>query len=422
LNTLANANATNFAVTITGGQVNALLSDADTRILQNPRIRATDGQRATLKIGSKIPVATGSYNAGVSAGIASLGVQTQFQYLDVGVNIDMTPTVHYDREVSLKLKVEVSSQNGSSTISGVTEPIFAQRSAEQTIQLKDGEPSLLAGILTNQDTMNVNGTPGLGELPILKYFFASHDKIQQTDEIVFLIIPHIVRDSILTDQNTRAIYAGTGQTVELIRHGSEASGSPQASNAVYSPNITAANAAAAMIPQIAAANRPPAPPTGAAAAPTPGNIPSSTSVTPLNLSVVSPAQAQVGATFQVTVRASNAHDLFGVPLQMQFDPKVLSLVGVDAGDLLGHDGQAVALSHRDDGEGAVTMSLARPPNTAGVNGDGPLCVLTFKAIAPGNSSLSLVRVGAQDSHQNKLPVTGGQATVHVMAAGAPPHQ
>ncbi len=428
LNSLANANATNFAVTITGGQVNALLSDADTRILQNPRIRATDGQRATLKIGSKIPVATGSYNAGVSAGIASLGVQTQFQYLDVGVNIDMTPTVHYDREISLKLKVEVSSQNGSSTISGVTEPIFAQRSAEQTIQLKDGEPSLLAGILTNQDTMNVNGTPGLGELPILKYFFASHDKIQQSDEIVFLIIPHIVRDSILTDENTRAIYAGTGQTVELIHHGSEASsGTPQASNAVYAPtpgsSTTAANAAAAMIPHIAAAGQPaPQPAGGDTAAPTPGNIPSTTAVTPLNLSVVSPAQAQVGATFQVTVRAANAHDLFGVPLQMQFDPKVLSLVGVDAGDLLGKDGQAVALSHRDDGEGAVTMSIARPPNTAGVNGDGPLCVLTFKAIAPGNSSLSLVRVGAQDSHQNKLPVTGGQATVHVTAGGAAPRQ
>jgi len=429
LNTLANANATNFAVTITGGQVNALLSDADTRILQNPRIRATDGQRATLKIGSKIPVATGSYNAGVSAGIASLGVQTQFQYLDVGVNIDMTPTVHYDREISLKMKVEVSSQNGSSTISGVTEPIFAQRSAEQTIQLKDGEPSLLAGILTRQDTMNVNGTPGLGELPFLKYFFASHDKIQQDDEIVFLIIPHIVRESILTDENTRAIYAGTGQTVELIRHGSEAStGAPQAPNAVYTPTpnsgTTAANAAAAMIPHIAAEGQPVQPPApGAAAAPTTGNIPASTAVTPLNLAVISPAQAQVGSTFQVTVRATNAHDLFGVPMQLQFDPKVVSLVGVDAGDLLGKDGQAVALSHRDDGEGAVTMSLTRPPNTAGISGDGPLCVLTFKAVAPGTSSLSLVRVGAQDSHQNKLPVTGGQGTVRVTAGGAPPpHQ
>jgi general secretion pathway protein D len=425
LNTLGNINATNFAVSVTGGQVNALLSDADTRILQNPRIRATDGQRATLKIGSKIPVATGSYNAGVSTGIASLGVQTQFQYLDVGVNIDVTPTVHYDREISLKLKVEVSSQNGNSTVSaGVTEPIFSQRDAEQTIQLKDGEPSLLAGILTNQDTKNVAGTPGLGELPILKYFFSSQDKTQQSDEIVFLIIPHIVRDSILTNDNTRAIYAGTSQAVELIRQAPEAAETSNAANTVApTSNTTAANAAAAMLPAIAAAAKPAEPPpvTGETAAPT-GNVPSGTAMTPLNLSVVSPAQTQVGSTFQVTVRASNAHDLFGVPLQMQFDPKVLSLVNVDAGNLLGRDGQAVALTHRDDGNGAVTMSLSRPPNTPGINGDGPLCVLTFKAIAPGNSSLALVRVGATDSHENKLPAIGGQATVRVTAGGAGPSQ
>ena len=119
LNTLANINATNFAVTIGGGTLNALLTDADTRVLQNPSIRATDGQQATLKIGSRIPIATGSYSAGAATGItAGIGVQTQFTYLDVGVNIDMTPTIHLDREVSLKLSVEVSNQAGSVTISG----------------------------------------------------------------------------------------------------------------------------------------------------------------------------------------------------------------------------------------------------------------------------------------------------------------
>lgn len=421
LNQLANANATNFAVTITGGQVNALLSDADTRILQNPRIRATDGQRATLKIGSKIPVATGSYNAGVSAGIASLGVQTQFQYLDVGVNIDMTPTVHYDREVSLKMKVEVSSQTGSTTISGVTEPIISQRSAEQVIQLKDGEPSLLAGILSNQDTRNVNGTPGLGELPLLKYFFASHDTIRAQDEIVFLIIPHIVRDSILTDENTRAIYAGTGQTVELIRRGTEvSSGAPQPTRASYEATpstTTAANAAQAMIPQLAAAGQPIQPGASTAAAAAAASIPSTGAVTPVSLSVITPAQAQVGSTFQVTVRATNARDLFGVPLQMQFDPKVLELVGVDLGDLLGRDGQMPALVHRDEGNGAVTISATRPPNTAGITGDGSIAVLTFKAIAPGSSTLALVRTGARDSHNNNLPTVGGQGTVRVTSGG-----
>ena len=168
LNSLAHLNATNFAVGINGATLDALLTDADTRILQNPSIRATDGQHATLKIGQKIPIATGSYNAGVSTGIASIGVQTQFTYIDVGVNIDMTPTVHYDNEVTLKMKIEVSSQQSVTTISGVAEPVIGQRVSDQVIQLKDGEPSILAGILTKQNNLSVSGTPGIGETAVLQ--------------------------------------------------------------------------------------------------------------------------------------------------------------------------------------------------------------------------------------------------------------
>ncbi len=217
LNTLGNLNATNFAVTIGGGTVNALLSDSDTRILQNPRIRATDGQHATLKIGSKIPIATGSYSAGTAITTASLGVQTQFTYLDVGVNIDMTPTVHYDGEISLKLKVEVSAQNGSVDDFGCDGADYLAARCGPGDSAEGRRAGAAGGLMQVQDTKNVNGTPGLGELPILKYFFASTDKTQQTDDIVFLIIPHIVRESILTDENTRAIYTGTSQSVELLR-------------------------------------------------------------------------------------------------------------------------------------------------------------------------------------------------------------
>ena len=418
LNTLGNLNATNFAVSVSGGTVNALLSDSDTRILQNPRIRATDGQHATLKIGSKIPVATGSYSAGTAITTASLGVQTQFTYLDVGVNIDITPTVHYDREVSLKLKVEVSAQNGSVTISGVTEPIISQRVADQVIQLKDGEPAILAGLLQQQDTNNVNGTPGLGELPFLKYFFSSRDKTTQSDEIVFLIIPHIVRESILTDQNTRAIYTGTSQAVQLIRKdpskmlaadGKTLATEPTGANESSQPT-TAANAAAAMMGKIAADARPVAP--GAAA--TQITPDSSTSGAPVVLSVVPATESEaVGSTFQVSVVASNAHDLFAAPLQLQFDPRVVALVNVDAGDLLSRDGQAVALVHRDEGNGAVTVSATRPPGTKGVNGQGTVCTLTFKALAPGDATLALTRIGLKDSQQNSIPSVGGQAVVHV---------
>jgi general secretion pathway protein D len=415
LNTLGNLNATNFAVTLGGGTVNALLNDSDTRLLQNPRIRATDGQHSSLKIGEKIPVATGSYSAGTAITTASLGVQTQFTYLDVGVNIDMTPTVHYDGEISLKLKVEVSAEDGSSTISGVTEPIISQRVAEQVIQLKDGEPALLAGLMQVQDSKNVNGTPGLGELPILRYFFASTDRTQSSDDIVILIIPHIVRESILTDENTRAIYTGTSQSVELLRKepsatpAVESSEGAPAANAL--PATSAANAASSMIGKMAADSKPVSQESLAnmhmAADGTMSSTPMTLAVTPGS------ANQAVGSTFQVSIVASNAHDLFAVPLQVQFDSKVLALVNVDAGDLMDKDGQSVALVHRDEGNGAVTISATRPPGVKGVDGKGSICVLTFKAVAPGDSTLALTRIGTRDSQQNRIATVGTQGMIHV---------
>lgn len=215
LNTLGNMNATNFGVSLSGGTLNALFTDEDTRILQNPRIRATDGQKASLKIGSKIPIATGSYNAGVATGVASIGVQTQFTYVDVGVNIDITPMVHYDGEVTLKAHMEVSSTHRNVTISGVEEPIIDQNVVEQVIQLKEGEPSLLAGLVNKKEDRQLNGTPGLGELPLLKSLFSSNLRATEENEIIFVLVPHVVRESVLTRLNRRVIDTGTGASFEL---------------------------------------------------------------------------------------------------------------------------------------------------------------------------------------------------------------
>jgi general secretion pathway protein D len=423
LNTLANTNATNFAVTISGGTVNALLTDNDTRVLQNPSIRATDGQSATLKIGSKIPVATGSYSAGAATGItAGIGVQTQFTYLDVGVNIDMTPTIHLDREVSLKLNVEVSTESGSTTISGVTEPIIGQRSDKTTIQLKDGEPCLLAGILTNLENRNNSGTPGLANIPILKYFFGSVYKETNQDEVVFILIPHIVRESVLTGLNTRAIDTGTTNDIEL-RHGAPAADALTPLNAAQttpSSTTSAANAANSMVQQMKQQAMPPMPPaasTPATSAPTAPLIPpppSAPAGPPVTFNVV-PATSNraVGSTFQTMIQMTGARDVYSVPLQLQFDPKVLELVNVEAGSMLGADREPVALVHRDEGNGLVTISASRPPGVHGVSGDGYVFTLTFKALAAGDSEVTLTKVGAKNSSLASLPAVGSQAEVHV---------
>jgi general secretion pathway protein D len=379
-----------------------------------------------MKIGSRIPVATGSYSAGAATGItAGIGVQTQFTYIDVGVTIDMTPTIHLDREVSLKLDVTNSTQSGQVTISGVTEPIIGQRESSTTLQLRDGEPCLLAGILTKSDTYTNSGTPGLSDIPFLKYFFGSIYKENQQDEVVFILIPHIVRESVLTSVNTRAIDTGTLGNIELRRSDTPLDRLfPESAQAAAAPVVnptTAANAANAMVQQMKQQVLPPTPgaaappPAPYAAAPPPAsNAAASASLQPVSLAIAPPNSTQtLGSTFTASVVLTNAHDVFSVPLQVGFDPKILQLVNVEAGGLLGGDGQPVALVHRDDGNGLVTITASRPPGVGGVNGNGQVCTLTFKAIGAGDTNIALVKVGAKNSIQANLPAVGAQGVVHV---------
>ncbi len=426
---LAHLNSTEFAVTLGTATANMLLTDSNTKILQNPRIRCTDAQKATMKIGSRIPIATGSFQSGVGVAAAITPMaETQFQYIDVGVNIEMTPTVHYDRDVTLKLKIEVSSESGSTTIEGVTEPIIAQKTSDQTIRLREGEASILGGILNTEDQQNWNGLPGLSSIPILKYLFGSMDHIKTDDEIVFLLVPHIVRSPYLTPVNLRSIDTGAGQTIEL-RHvsanGADAAQAPAAyrtsasanaaSNTGTVPGATAQAAGDAALQQLRTAAEPTPP---AALAPTPTTAPaagpSPTQGEPLRLAFVPPRMPVAnGAQFQVPVVISGAADIASVPLQIQYDATKLALVNVSDGDFLGRDGQSVALVHRDDGPGNLTVNASRPPGAPGVNGAGVVCVLSFQAKAPGESALTISRPGALNTTSKPVQAQGGQATIVV---------
>ena len=220
LNVLKSLTDRDISVTIPQASANFLSSDADTRLLQNPQIRASDGVKASLKIGDRIPIATGSFGGVPGAGLpgAGFGVQTQFQFIDVGVNLDITPYVHANREVTLKITLEVSSQSGVVSIGGISQPIISQRTAGGEIRLKEGEVNVLGGIFETNDSTTISGIPGLIKIPILKHFFGSQLKQKTDDEIVFVLTPHIVRGHEITELNNRAIDVGTSNAVDL-RHG-----------------------------------------------------------------------------------------------------------------------------------------------------------------------------------------------------------
>jgi general secretion pathway protein D len=447
LSNIKNLNSNDFQVTVGPATLNLLLNDNNTQILEDPRIRATDGQKATLTVGSKIPIATGSYQTGAATALVSSLVNTQFQYIDVGVKIEMTPTVHYGNDVTLKVHIEVSAQSGSVTISGVTEPILSQRVADQVIRLKEGEASILGGIQNSQLQLNWTGIPGLSSIPVFKYLFGSRDHVTDDDEIVFVVIPHVVRGPDLDEQNLRAVDTGEGQSIELRKvatvrlpnaaiPGSSVGAAGGAANGTQSfigtvPASTAPAAAVQALDQLranqATAGPPPAPaatpamnaanpplPTanevpGVSAAPT-----GTAAAGGLGVALAAPPGAvPAGTTFQVPINLSNGTDVASVPVQFQYDPAKLTLVNVTSGDFLSKDGQATALIHRDDGPGNVTVVASRPPGAAGVSGSGTVCVLSFQAKSAGATNLNMTRAGIMNSKQQQVQAQPTQANVVV---------
>lgn len=214
LNSLANLTANNFLVSIPGATLTLLMSDSNTKIIQHPQIRAQDSQKATFKIGDRVPVATGSFSPGVGGGINPL-VNTQFQYLDVGVNIDIVPHIHSNNEVTLKMVLEISAVTGSQNIGGINQPVIGQRRIEHETRLKDGDVNLIGGILEELETKSISGYPGLMKIPVLKYLFGQEDKQHRENEIVFAITPHVVRAQEVTDQNLRMVDVGKGNAIGI---------------------------------------------------------------------------------------------------------------------------------------------------------------------------------------------------------------
>ena len=382
---------------------NFLMTDTSTQILDDPEIRVVDGQTAKLRIGDRIPVATGSFQAGIGVGSTGTGagvvnplVNTQFQYLDVGVNVDVTPRIHPDHEISMKVNVVVSSQTGSTNIGGINQPIISQRSIEHDIRLKDGEVNVLGGLIEQTDTNNVNGWPGVSRIPILNNILSNSQIDHERDEILIVLIPHIVRLPSITAENLRSIASGTDTNAEVRL--AEAVNLPEAER-----------------PQTAA----PAPQPAPAAAPPPAISPAS--ATPpqaaQNAAVrfePSTVTIRPGETTTIGVTVQNMQDLYSIPMLLQYNPAIISVEDVRQGGFLSGGTQQVAIVERVDKErGQAIISATRMPNTPGVSGSGTIVGIVVKGLAPGSSQLSIVQVNAKDSQQRPIQMVTGEATVQV---------
>ena len=137
---------------------------------------------------------------------------TSFQYENIGVNIDITPRTHHDDDVTLQLNIAVTSISGTG-FGGL--PTFGNREIKTVIRLRDGETSMLAGLIRDDERASLDGIPGLSDLPLVgKMFSHSQRQTEQTD-IVLTLTPHIVRVLDLNEADLRPFKVGR-ESVTLV--------------------------------------------------------------------------------------------------------------------------------------------------------------------------------------------------------------
>lgn len=396
LNQLKNLSTGDYELSLPGATVNAVLTDNQTRIIQDPEMRITDGDKATLTVGEKIPIATGSFQAGVGVSTTSVSplVNTQFTYQDVGVKIVVTPRIHPDGSITLAQTIDISSLAGSQNIGGINQPIIANNEVDHTVRLQDGYSSVLGGLITRTETKNLNGYPGVSQLPLLKYMFADNSNQVQDNEVLIVLTPHIVRFPSITNANLETIASGTDTNARVYR--SDEDPLPSTTNVNASNQQTAAPVAPqAAVSGAAAPNTPGAPTPGAAA---------QLHFDPANTTM------KVGDSTVIGVAVSGVNDLYSIPLMIHYNPAVLSVQEVRDGGFLSQPD--VILQHVDEKQGEVVVNAARG-KAPGVNGSGTLIGLVVRAIAPGTSSLQVLQVNAKNSQQQSIPVAPFEATIQV---------
>jgi general secretion pathway protein D len=385
LSQLGHIGTSDFSTSLPGAMLQAVMSDSRTKVQESPEVRVSDGQKVTLKIGEKYPYATGSFQPGVgTVGVSPL-VSTQFQFVDVGVNVELTPHVHGSDEVTLHVSIDITGILSTLNLGGLSQPVIGQKKNEADIRLKDGEVSLLGGLMSDQDTSVITGIPGLVNIPILgKYLFGNTSKDKQKEQLMIALIPHIVRRPDITGLDMREVATGTDATVKV-------SFAPKVEEPAAPATPAAAHATGSDAPVTA----------GTAAAVTPAT-PGGAAGLAFNPPSV---QAQLSNQVKIVLQAQNMSDLASVPVKVRWDPKVLRLEMISPGALLMQDGKIVApsLDIRND-TGDASIDVSRVAGAGGVNGTGPLLQLTFTAVGKGTTTVKVTEAPLRNSNQQPIAV------------------
>ncbi len=425
LSDLAKQNSNTIALSPLGVSLDLLKTIGDTNVLSSPRIRARNKEKAKILVGNRLPVVTSGTSATVGGSFSTSNVQ----YIDVGLTLEVQPTIHNDGNVAIKVSLEVSSivkqinvpnGNGGSTLAYE----IGTRNASTLLELKDGETQVLAGLIQDSDQNNSSHIPGLGDIPILGRLFGSNGKTHDKSEIVLSIKPRIIRTQPRPSSETTEFWYGSetatrstplgggpaeGAAPATSRSGpfvpggvSFAGGVAESAPGALGPRGLPARIDSATGRPAAAADARAAPAgkaTEVAAAPTAQGTAADSRP---RVVIEGPETAKVGEEIAVSVQLSSTSPLGRIRTQVGFDASALQVVSAEPGDLA----PSVDTPKVDVRPGGVQLELAAG-NGATVSGGGSLVNLRFRVVAarPVSIATQVVLVG-----EDGVAVAATQAT------------
>jgi general secretion pathway protein D len=421
-----------FNFTVPSLTFNFYKDNLDAEVLAKPQLRIEEGEKAQLVIGNRVPIPVTTVNTTQAIGQVGVVPITSFQYQEVGIKIDLEPRVHHNKEVTLKLTVEVSNLNGSvSGPNGQQQPIIGTRTITSTIRLKDGETNILAGLIRRDSTKEKLSVPFLGDIPLIGQLFSKHSNTNNNTDLFLTLTPHIIRAPSITEDDLLPVWVGTENNVSFSGLNTRlesptAPGSPfdaapgTVRPPVVNPGLRGQQPAPTPFP-IAPGTAPrdifknpvivptPAPPKqpaqspdlgarsapddgtkSALALPLPAETPAPSSGPTLALASSADAIA-AGQTGTVTLNGlAGLAEAGALELTLEWDPNVAEVTSITPGPWQsGPDGPSTRFE-ADRTPGRARLQLARPVGSWGLP-TGVLAELSVRGVAPGTT---LFRVSA----------------------------
>uniref|UniRef100_A0A831UGU0 Type II secretion system protein n=1 Tax=Geobacter metallireducens TaxID=28232 RepID=A0A831UGU0_GEOME len=426
----------NFGKTISNGET-----------LANPKIRVKNRDKAKFNVGTRVPITTTS-TTGTTGGFS-----VNVQYVDVGVKVNAEPTVQLNNEISIKLSLEVSQIVGAprDVGDGTTVVTIGTRNLDTVLNLKDGETSIIGGLIQDSNNKSSKRIFLLGDIPLIGPLLSGNNKSKTKSELVLAITPRLVRSISIPDADVITFWSGKEDEPSVIKPFSSfelepefAAGQSKAAKVPVAPPAPASAAPHPVAPQQpvpggptpAAAPQasqlmPPAPgqlavPPSAAQSPVASPLPvpgpaaapaaaAPAPVTPVrgSLNIAAPAAVDLGSQFKVEIRVSDVKGLVKAPFVLLYDPIFIEYVGAAEGTFLNRDGKPTSFSAQaDKAKGRVTISMART-GAEGIDGAGPLLTATFAAKNKGPASLGLQSVAFADQANKPIDIIPYNTVVEV---------